>query len=228
MRTMIIDTSHPNHSTARISPEINTDVPARSISCGTRRVVMQKPMTNVRVATSLQKVISNIQKPLSRKYCQTVNDEVLVLTKVIKKVPLSVTTTPITVRTVVKEQLEDVRKVLINDSASENAKTTPKNRVVIQKPIQIKRTIDNKTNIVIVQNLSARTTETQIRKMCHGIGSIENIMIGEGTATIVFKTHSAALAFHKKYQRKIIDLSMIDVRLVSQAESQKPLSSALS
>jgi len=41
--------------------------------------------------------------------------------------------------------------------------------------------------------------------------------MGEGNATIVFKTQSAAMVFHKKYQRKMLDLSLITVRLVPQS-----------
>lgn len=45
--------------------------------------------------------------------------------------------------------------------------------------------------------------------------------MGEGNATIVFKTQSAATVFHKKYQRKMLDLSLITVRLVPQTTGNK-------
>lgn len=45
--------------------------------------------------------------------------------------------------------------------------------------------------------------------------------MGERSATIVFKTQSAAMVFHKKYQRKMLDLSLITVRLVPQSSGTK-------
>lgn len=45
--------------------------------------------------------------------------------------------------------------------------------------------------------------------------------MGERSATIVFKTQSAATVFHKKYQRKMLDLSLITVRLVPQSSGTK-------
>lgn len=52
--------------------------------------------------------------------------------------------------------------------------------------------------------------------------------MGDSTATIVFKTHSAAMVFHNKFQRKMIDLSMINVRLVSKTSvSNKPTNTAV-
>lgn len=47
--------------------------------------------------------------------------------------------------------------------------------------------------------------------------------MSEGSATIVFKTQSAALVFHKKYQRKMLDLSLITVHLVPQTGVNKPI-----
>lgn len=45
--------------------------------------------------------------------------------------------------------------------------------------------------------------------------------MGEGNATVVFKTQSAAMVFHKKYQRKMLDLSLITVRLIPQTSINK-------
>ena len=45
--------------------------------------------------------------------------------------------------------------------------------------------------------------------------------MGDGNAMIVFKTQSAALVFHKKYQRKMLDLSLIKVQLVPQTAASK-------
>ncbi|XP_011502565.1 PREDICTED: rho GTPase-activating protein gacZ-like [Ceratosolen solmsi marchali] len=98
-------------------------------------------------------------------------------------------------------------------------------RIVVHKqPVQETKKII-KSNVVQVDNLAASTTETQIRRMCQGIGSIESIQMGEGNAIIVFKTQSAAMVFHKKYQRKMLDLSLIKVQLIPQTTTIK--SSAL-
>lgn len=78
-----------------------------------------------------------------------------------------------------------------------------------------------KTNTVKLENLAASTSEAQIRRMCQGIGTIESIHMGEGNATVVFKTQSAAMVFHKKYQRKMLDLSLITVRLIPQTSINK-------
>lgn len=78
-----------------------------------------------------------------------------------------------------------------------------------------------------VENLAASTSEAQIRRMCQGIGTIESIQMGERSATIVFKTQSAAMVFHKKYQRKMLDLSLITVRLVPQSNGTKTTTTQL-
>ncbi|KAJ8666862.1 hypothetical protein QAD02_008524 [Eretmocerus hayati] len=98
---------------------------------------------------------------------------------------------------------------------------TERQRIVLQKSSgqEVRKVV--KSNIVRVDNLAASTSEAQIRRMCQGIGSIESIQMGEGNATIVFKTQSAAMVFHKKYQRKMIDLSLIKVHLIPQIAASK-------
>ncbi|XP_044002546.1 putative uncharacterized protein DDB_G0282133 isoform X2 [Aphidius gifuensis] len=188
-----------------------TDAMVRQIPPGTRRVIIQK----TRVATSLQKPSLNNH---SNDDSDMTNEKVTEITKIVKKLPLGVQKKK-TIKKIANEQSDGGRKILLNDSTSGNATTAHSNRVVLQKPIQIKRTIDNKTNIVIVENISSNTNETKLREMCKGIGTVESVIIGDDneSATIVFKTHSAAMVFHKKYQKKMIDQSVINIRLVSQA-----------
>lgn len=181
----------------------------RQIPPGTRRVVIQK----TRVTTSKPSL-----KNHSNNDSDMTNEKLTEITKIVKKLPLGVQKKK-TIKKIVTEQSDGGRKILLNDSTSGNATTAHSNRVVLQKPIQIKRTIDNKTNIVIVENISSKTNETKLREMCRGIGAVESVIISDNikSATIVFKTNSAAMVFHKKYQKKIIDQSVINIRLVSQA-----------
>ncbi|XP_031369657.1 RNA-binding protein 33-like isoform X2 [Apis dorsata] len=114
----------------------------------------------------------------------------------------------------------NAQKVVVNTQSNQ--------RVVLQKtPIQQKKLPEIKTNTVKVENLAASTSEAQIRRMCQGIGTIESIQMGERSATIVFKTQSAAMVFHKKYQRKMLDLSLITVRLVPQSNGTKTTTTQL-
>ncbi|XP_015114751.1 RNA-binding protein 33 [Diachasma alloeum] len=184
----------------------------------TRRVVIQKQLPNARVATSIQKTVSNLQKAQSNP--QSPSAETLT-----KKGPLQLQKTAAGGgRTVVKERPTTIRKVVVSEVAAGTIKKAPgtvqSNRVVLQKPVQVKRLAEGKSNTILIENLAASTSEAQIRRMCQGIGTLESIIMGEGTATIVFKTHSAAMVFHKKYQRKMIDLSMINVKFLPQNNSQ--------
>lgn len=71
------------------------------------------------------------------------------------------------------------------------------------------------TSIVVMTNLSAGTTEIKLRKMCQGIGDIKKLQMSlkERQATIQFNSVASAHAFFKKYQRTMLDLSMIQVSL---------------
>ncbi|KAK5646035.1 hypothetical protein RI129_004499 [Pyrocoelia pectoralis] len=71
------------------------------------------------------------------------------------------------------------------------------------------------TSIVVISNLSAGTTDVRLRKMCQGIGDIKKLQMSpkERQATIQFNSVASAHAFFKKYQRTMLDLSMIQVTL---------------
>ncbi|XP_031342746.1 RNA-binding protein 33-like isoform X1 [Photinus pyralis] len=71
------------------------------------------------------------------------------------------------------------------------------------------------TSIVVISNLAAGTTDVRLRKMCQGIGDIKKLQMSpmERQATIQFNSVASAHAFFKKYQRTMLDLSMIQVTL---------------
>ncbi|XP_034946004.1 RNA-binding protein 33-like [Chelonus insularis] len=172
-----------------------------------RRVVIQKPLSNTQRIVTISKTNTNLQKSPSSKSqnsLQNVPNKTTIISK---------STANSSSKNVVKEVAKTLRKVIVSNENSTNPKkiiSTSQNnqRIVVQN--------NSKLNTVIVENLAASTTEARIRRMCVGIGKIESITMGDSTATIVFKTHSAAMVFQKKYERKMIDLSMINVRLVSQ------------
>ncbi|XP_066597147.1 RNA-binding protein 33-like [Prorops nasuta] len=126
-------------------------------------------------------------------------------------------------RVVIQKSLGGMMKAASSDISTPNTQkvllNTQNNQRVVLQSSNTKKS-DMKTNTVKIENLAARTSEAQIRRMCNGIGMIENIQMGEGCATIVFKTQSAAMVFHKKYQRKMLDLSLITVRLLPQTNKK--------
>ncbi|XP_033365703.1 uncharacterized protein LOC117242832 isoform X2 [Bombus vosnesenskii] len=205
---------------------------------GTRRIVIQKPLLNTqKVATTIQKTVSNLQKGQLLMQNKLVNvaqcptqrigqNQADVLRKLANIGQKVVGTSQ---RIVKQKSPGNLQKTVINvqEVTNTNAKkvvvnTQTNQRVVLQKsPIQQKKIPEIKTNTVKVENLAASTSEAQIRRMCQGIGTIESIQMGERSATIVFKTQSAAMVFHKKYQRKMLDLSLITVRLVPQSSGTK-------
>lgn len=73
-----------------------------------------------------------------------------------------------------------------------------------------------KTSVIKINNLAASTNELKIRKMCKGVGIIQTIQMSPnlGQAVIRFKSIGHAHNFYKKYQRKMVDLSLIDVKLI--------------
>ncbi|RZC36054.1 hypothetical protein BDFB_001622 [Asbolus verrucosus] len=71
------------------------------------------------------------------------------------------------------------------------------------------------TRLVIINNLSASTNQNKLVAMTRGIGEIQKLRMDkqERQATILFKSVASAHAFFKKYQRHMLDLSVIDVKL---------------
>ncbi|XP_058795052.1 RNA-binding protein 33-like isoform X2 [Phymastichus coffea] len=127
----------------------------------------------------------------------------------------------------IRQLLTNSQRIVVQSSTGNPQKQEQlqRQRIVVNKGQEAKKLI--KTNIVKVDNLAASTTEAQIRRMCQGIGSIESVQMGEGNATIVFKTQSAAMVFHKKYQRKMLDLSLIKVQLIPQTTTPTKASTVL-
>ncbi|KAK0176519.1 hypothetical protein PV328_000648 [Microctonus aethiopoides] len=181
-----------------------------------RRVVINAPYAQ-RVVTSIQKTVSNLQKNQS-----TVSNSSAPTTQKLQNKSLTVSKNATdNARTVVKDATGSTgptRKVIVNSALPVNSKklsisNSNFQRIVIQP--------NTKPNTIVIENLATSTSEAEIRRMCQGIGTLESILMGDKTATIVFKTHSAAAVFQKKYHRKMIDLSMINVRLLNQSVSIK-------
>ncbi|XP_072758175.1 uncharacterized protein [Anoplolepis gracilipes] len=203
-------------------------VPTRQViqQSGTRRVVIQKPLLNSqKIATTIQKTVSNLQKNQGlQPNTQAVQTQKIVQNKVNvlqKSGTVGPKTTNVGQRMVTHKTPGNLQKTVINDSANVqkvmNAQQNSQRLVLQKSAVQAKKLPEIKTNTVKLENLAASTSEAQIRRMCQAIGTIESIRMGEGNATIVFKTQSAAMVFHKKYQRKMLDLSLITVRLVPQS-----------
>ncbi|XP_012223337.1 RNA-binding protein 33-like isoform X2 [Linepithema humile] len=203
-----------------------------------RRVVIQKPPLQ-KIATTIQKTVSNLQKHQGLQH-KVSNPTQVVQTQKIVQNQSTALQKPVTVgskigtvsqRIVTHKASGGLQKTVINDAVTiqkiVSAQQNPQ-RIVLQKsPLQGKRLPEIKTNTVRLENLAASTSEAQIRRMCQAIGTIESIHMGEGNATIVFKTQSAAMVFHKKYQRKMLDLSLITVRLVPQSTSGNKMVTAV-
>ncbi|XP_008557201.1 serine/arginine repetitive matrix protein 2 [Microplitis demolitor] len=220
----------------------------------TRRIVIQKPTASVqRVVASIQKTDSGVKAVSAAQKTGTPKKAVSGLLKktaavqkpaaAVKKVTaveksqatsnktspqkaphkaVAVAQSPVSNQRTIAG---NIRKVIVS-TATANAKkvtaSSQNNQRIVLQPNSTKPTT------VIIENLAASTTEARIRSMCQGIGTLESIIMGDSTATIVFKTHSAAMVFHNKFQRKMIDLSMINVRLVSKTSvSNKPTNTAV-
>lgn len=140
----------------------------------TRRVVIQKQLPSARVATSIQKTVSNLQKIPGNPLNPLIKTQTADL---VKKGPLQLQK-PVGGRTVVKERPVTLRKVVVGDSPAPAIKKlpTPSNRVVVQKQVQVTRLTEGKSNTILIENLAASTSETQIRRMCQGIGTLEVII----------------------------------------------------
>lgn len=75
-----------------------------------------------------------------------------------------------------------------------------------------------RTKTVSIENLAASTTEQQLKSLCQSIGVLENIQMlpKQRSAILRFTNPTSAATFYKRYQRKIIDLSLITVSLIPQ------------
>ncbi|XP_076162699.1 uncharacterized protein LOC143144301 isoform X2 [Ptiloglossa arizonensis] len=233
----LVDSAKDNNS-GHVIGQVSENAKILNAQSGLRRIVIQKSLSNTqKIATSIQKTVSNLQKgqvvvqnkvqnltqSAAQKTEQSQSDALKKLAVVGQKIGGN------SQRIVKQKSTGNLQKSVISVQEVTNVNTqkivinTPSNqRVIIQKtPAQQRKLPEIKTNTVKVENLAASTSEAQIRRMCQGIGIIESIQMGERSATIVFKTQSAAVVFHKKYQRKMLDLSLITVRLVPQSNGTK-------
>lgn len=69
---------------------------------------------------------------------------------------------------------------------------------------------------VLVSNLSVSTTEMGLRSLGRTCGVVNEVILDrkERQAVLKFKDHQQAVQFQKKYQRHMLDLSMIQVSLL--------------
>lgn len=208
-----IQTIQPNDSSDGLTSNNQSSDKVSTIrqinpQCGTRRVVIPKsiqPSNSQKIATTIQKTVSNLQKGQG--------SGANILQKLVQ------TQSGISRKSPIGQKMGNIErsiapKVVVNAQNNQ--------RIVLQKVmVSPKKMPEIKTNTVKLENLAASTSVAQIRRMCQGIGTIESIHMGEGNATVVFKTQSAAMVFHKKYQRKMLDLSLITVRLMPQTNINK-------
>lgn len=151
---------------------------------GMRRVVIQKPLLNSqKIATTIQKTVSNLQK--NQGLQQKISNTQIVQTQKIlqnqnnalqKSGIVGSKTTVVNQRMIAPGSLQ---KIVINDNVNVhgqkvmNMQQNPQ-RIVLQKSaIQVKKLPEIKTNTVKLENLAASTSEVQIRRMCQAIGTIE-------------------------------------------------------
>ncbi|XP_067123989.1 RNA-binding protein 33-like isoform X2 [Centruroides vittatus] len=80
---------------------------------------------------------------------------------------------------------------------------------------QQRNLLTQKTQTVLIENLTASTNEAQLSKLCSSVGPVESIQLQrkDRKAVIKFKDPVHASNFQKKYQRHMLDLSMIQVSL---------------
>ncbi|XP_078050089.1 uncharacterized protein LOC144476765 isoform X1 [Augochlora pura] len=241
----LVDFAKDNNSGHAIV-QSNDNTKVLGTQSGTRRVVIQKSLSNThKVATTIQKTVSNLQKSGQMILQNKINNATQVTDQKAGQAQSDTSKKSVTVgqrivsnpQRIFKQKptvnlqktIINVQEVATNTNAQKVVMNTQNNqRVILQKtPTQQKKLQEIKTNTVKVENLAASTSEAQIRRMCQGIGTIEGIQMGERSATIVFKTQSAAMVFHKKYQRKMIDLSLITVRLVPQSSGTKTMAAVV-
>ncbi|CAH1395012.1 unnamed protein product [Nezara viridula] len=72
------------------------------------------------------------------------------------------------------------------------------------------------SRVVAVENLSASTTQKQLEEMAGQVGTVEKVELDneKKTAVIKFQQLESAKEFVSKYQRKMVDLSMIGIKFI--------------
>jgi len=150
-----------------------------------RRVVIQKPPLQ-KIATTIQKTVSNLQKHQGLQH-KVSNTQVVQTQKIVQNqnTALQKSATAgskigtVGQRVVTNKASGSLQKTVINDATTVygqkivSAQQNPQ-RIVLQKsPVQGKRLPEIRTNTVRLENLAASTSEAQIRRMCQAIGTIE-------------------------------------------------------
>lgn len=183
------DTSGSKNNSGQMINQAIDIVQTRQVvqTSGMRRIVIQKPLLNSqKVATTIQKTVSNLQKNqgLQQKIS---NAQIIQTQKVLqnqgnalqKSVVVGSKASVINQRVMGHKAPSGLQKTVINDNAnvySQKATSAQQNsqRIVLQKSaIQAKKLPEIKTNTVKLENLAASTSEAQIRRMCQAIGTIE-------------------------------------------------------
>lgn len=160
---------------------------------GTRRVVIHKPLLNSKkIATTIQKTVSNLQRSQGMQQkmpsTQVVQVQKIVqnpgnaLQKSTSTVGQKVSQTNVGPRMVAHKALTGLQKTVVNMVDGTNSSHLQRNvsapnsqRIVLQKTnMGVQRKLPEiRSNTVRLENLAASTSEAQIRRMCQSIGTIE-------------------------------------------------------
>ncbi|XP_054162839.1 putative uncharacterized protein DDB_G0286901 [Oppia nitens] len=117
------------------------------------------------------------------------------------------------IRQVVKPAAVVVAKNNDNNNNNNGKQQLVTNRVVINT--------NQKRSSVLIKGLATATNEFTIRKLCKAVGGgavVESINLmtngGQKSATVTFSRRQDAVAFTTKYERSLVDLSVIQVSLI--------------
>jgi len=185
----ISDTSGSKNNSGHTTNQVTDIVQTKQVvqQSGVRRVVIQKPLLNSqKIATTIQKTVSNLQK--SQGLQQKISNTQIVQTQkvlqnqgnALQKSAIVSSKAAIVNQKVMAHKIPGgLQKTVINDSVNVYGQKVTggqqnSQRIVLQKSaIQTKKSPDIKTNTVKLENLAASTSEGQIRRMCQAIGTIE-------------------------------------------------------
>jgi len=184
----ISDTSGSKNNSGHTTNQVTDIVQTRQViqQSGVRRVVIQKPLINSqKIATTIQKTVSNLQK--SQGLQQKISNTQIIQTQkvlqnqsnALQKSTIVSSKAAIVNQKVMTHKTPGLQKTVINDNVNVYGQKVTggqqnSQRIVLQKSaIQTKKSPEIKTNTVKLENLAASTSEGQIRRMCQAIGTIE-------------------------------------------------------
>lgn len=126
---------------------------------------------------------------------------------------------------IVRVRLQDGRTVVKKLSTAQISKLKKISTGTTRPSVQVKNDSLPKSRIVVVDNLSASTTQKQLENMAKQMGKVERVKLNSDTkrATVIFENTMSAAAFVQKFQRKMVDLSMISLRMVTNADDNAPV-----